>query len=499
VSLRRNLSAGLAGSAWSAAIGLLAVPIYLELLGAESYGLIGFFATSQALMQIMDLGLSPTLSREVARAISNNDPQSVGNLVKSTTRVYWLIAVLLFCIFYLFSNVIASNWIKNIALTDIEVRNAIVLMGIVIAVKWPMALYGGILIGAERQSRLAIINIANVTVSTGGAILLMHIFIPSIHLFFIWQAAVMVIFVFIYQNQAWKVIGTPSNFKFSFAALVNIWKFSAGMNGVALTSLALSQLDKLILSKILPLATFGHYMVAIQVASAAYLLLTPVFNVIYPKISGLIVTSKKDELLNFYRSGTKLLIITLCTATLFVGFNSTELVYLWTGNMDLANEVGPVIVLLLVGTTFNGAMHFPYALQLANGTPQISFIINCILVTIMAPLTYILAIKFGAIGGGLSWAALNLIYLFLGTFITHKYILIGVGTKWLFVDVVIPLVLVITILSPPMHLIQSFTLTPILHIVLSVLLIAFVIALLWGMNKAKLINIKILSFFKDIH
>lgn len=62
MSLSRNLLAGLANSIWTALIGLAVVPLYLKYLGIEAYGLIGFFVTTQALLQLLDMGLAPASS-----------------------------------------------------------------------------------------------------------------------------------------------------------------------------------------------------------------------------------------------------------------------------------------------------------------------------------------------------------------------------------------------------------------------------------------------------
>jgi O-antigen/teichoic acid export membrane protein len=43
------------------------VPLYLKYMGAEAYGLIGFFSMIQVWFAILDMGLSPTVARETAR------------------------------------------------------------------------------------------------------------------------------------------------------------------------------------------------------------------------------------------------------------------------------------------------------------------------------------------------------------------------------------------------------------------------------------------------
>ena len=43
------------------------MPFYIKLLGIEAYGLVGFYVTLLAALQVLDLGISPTINREMAR------------------------------------------------------------------------------------------------------------------------------------------------------------------------------------------------------------------------------------------------------------------------------------------------------------------------------------------------------------------------------------------------------------------------------------------------
>ena len=59
------------------------------------------------------------------------------------------------------------------------------------------------------------------------------------------------------------------------------------MSGIAITGAVLMHLDKLILSRLLPLEIFGHYSVAATVARGLYVLITPVFSAYFPRLSSL--------------------------------------------------------------------------------------------------------------------------------------------------------------------------------------------------------------------
>ncbi len=51
VSIKRNTIANYIGQSYGILVGLIVTPLYLKYLGAEAYGLVGFFALMQAWLQ----------------------------------------------------------------------------------------------------------------------------------------------------------------------------------------------------------------------------------------------------------------------------------------------------------------------------------------------------------------------------------------------------------------------------------------------------------------
>jgi len=47
-------------------MGVAFVPLYIKYLGVEAYGLIGIFAILQSMLALLDMGMKPTLSRELS-------------------------------------------------------------------------------------------------------------------------------------------------------------------------------------------------------------------------------------------------------------------------------------------------------------------------------------------------------------------------------------------------------------------------------------------------
>ena len=133
MTLSRNLLAGLASSLWSALLGLAVVPLYLRYLGLEAYGLIGFFAMTQAMLQILDLGLAPTINREVARCSATGDLKQAGRLLHTLAIIYWCVAALIALLVVALAPLISGYWLTSSHLPQATVTHAVMLMGLVVA------------------------------------------------------------------------------------------------------------------------------------------------------------------------------------------------------------------------------------------------------------------------------------------------------------------------------------------------------------------------------
>lgn len=438
MNLGSNLLAGLVNSIWSAIITLLSVPFYLKLLGAESYGLIGFFITTQALLTFLDLGLSSTINREVARNNSVKNKEISAELLQTFAIIYWAIAAVIGISIVVLSSWIANLWLQSKNIDSKTLSTAICLIGLVLACRWPIALYQGALLGAQKQVLQSTINIIMVTISNLGAILVLMFFSKTIQAYFIWQAVAGIIYVLTIRFFALKEIGKPIHFKFDILRLKSIWRFSAGMSGISFAGLALTQLDKVMLSKLLPLEAFGNYMLATLLVSGLYLLITPFYNLIYPRFSYLVIRNDEAALHHLYSHGSRLLAaILFSTASLLVVY-SYDIVLIWTGDQNLALKVSPLVSILAMGSALHGVMYFPYALLLAYGKTSLALKIHGILLLLLAPLIYVLTSKYGVVGAACSWLALHIVYVLFATLMTHRILLKGIGMQWLIKDVGTP-------------------------------------------------------------
>lgn len=428
-----NLIFGVLATAWTAIIGIVSVGWLVKLLGIESYALVGFFAMMQAAMSTVELGIGSTINREVSRGAALGDLARVGLVVHSLQALYIAASLLIGILIYVAAPYIAAHWLGASSLDQQEVVWSIRLMGVIAALRWPIGLYQGTLVGLQRALVSYRITAVMATVSNVGAIVLLVTVHQSLWVYFVWQLIAAVGTLSWMRWAAWRELGTPTEKKIDPRLLPAVLKQSIAISGVTVAGLLWSQLDKLVVSGSVDLADFGRYSLAALIASALVIILIPTFNVIYPRMSGLVAAGRTADLVNFYRTGTKVLLCGLIPISASAFFYAYDLLYVWTGNQLLAESTAPIVGMLIVGAASNGIMNFPYALQLATGNERFAMYINIAIIA-TAPIMVFLASRYGLWGGAIGWMMQASLYFIANVTLTHRFILKGLAGRWLLGD-----------------------------------------------------------------
>ena len=110
--LRRNILANYLGTGAVVLAPILALPWYLSELGPKQFGLIGFIAMLQAILGLLDAGMSQALVREVAVRFDTTDQgrNRTASLLLGFERIYWVFALWAGFVVVLLADTIAKHW-----------------------------------------------------------------------------------------------------------------------------------------------------------------------------------------------------------------------------------------------------------------------------------------------------------------------------------------------------------------------------------------------------
>lgn len=421
-------------------MGIAFVPLYIRYLGMEAYGLIGIFALLQSWLALLDLGLTPTVGREMARiSVGSHTAQSIRDLLRSIEWIYIGIAALVAVTLFLSAHWLATEWVRVDNLPRSTVADALAITGYVIALRWIAGLYRSALIGLQRQIWLNICTAIFSTTRGAGVIGVLAFVSPTIKAFFVYQGLLATLEALVLATSVSRFLPkAPHPSRFRWQSLRGIWRFAVGMTGITLLSILLVQVDKLVLSKILPLTEFGYYALASTVAGALGLVVGPVNNAVYPRLTEMVAGSELDLLAAAYHRFSQMLTLMLVPTAIVLSFFSQYVLLLWTRDPVLTKSVFPLVSILSIGTMLNGLMHTPYSLQLAYGWTRFMIVVNAVSVLIVIPGIYFGVRAYGAIAAAVIWVLLNAGYIFLAVPLMHRRLLPREMSKWYREDVIVP-------------------------------------------------------------
>jgi O-antigen/teichoic acid export membrane protein len=438
----RNAIANLIAKVWSTVLGLGVIPLYVNILGVESYGLVGVFGSLQAVMGLLDLGMQPTVSRELARLSALEPAEAAApmrDLVRTFATVFALVGLVSGLVVLTASPFLVTHWIRADQLPTRTVLRAVGLMGLILALQWPSSLFLGGLMSLQQQVRANQIQIFIGTLRSLGALAMLRFVSPTIEMFFLTQAlasATQTALAAVALTRALPPSHEPARFRLQ--VLREHWRFAAGMLGVALLSVILTQVDKMIVTGSLSLREVGFYSLATAVANALFNLIAPIVAACYPRLVQLVALGDEETLSAFYHRSCQVLAVVIIPPTVVIAAFSRQVLFAWTGRPDTAEHAHLVLTLLIAGTCFNGLMNFPTSLQIAHGWTRLIVAVNALAVLVIVPLEGFGARRWGARGAAVGWLILNASYVLFVVPLMHQRLLRGQHWRWYREDVLAP-------------------------------------------------------------
>ncbi|MAD89997.1 MAG: polysaccharide biosynthesis protein [Pseudoalteromonas sp.] len=438
-SLKLNILANYASQLYVTGIGIFILPIYIKYMGAEAYGLIGFFAMLQAWFAMLDFGLTPTISRETARYYGGSTPAlNYLRLFRALSLIFIGIALLGGVSLWVFAEPIALKWLDFKELSQNEVVFAVEVMGVSVALRWLCGLYRGVITGFERIVLLSAFNVVIATLRFVIVFVTMGMFGFTPEIFFLHQLVVAVLELLGLYVISKKLIPNSNeaseSLGWSIKPVKPILKFSLTIAFTSFVWVLITQSDKLILSGILPLDEYGFFSLAVMVASGVLVVSGPVSNAIMPRMARLYSEKKNSELISVYKKSTQLVCIFAGSVAFLMVIYAEKLIYVWTGDAEITEQVSPILKLYSFGNGLLLVTAFPYYLQYAIGNLRYHFLGNAASAFVLIPSIIVAAQHYGAFGAGVTWVAINLIYLFFWVGYVHHKLFPGLHFEWLFKD-----------------------------------------------------------------
>jgi len=450
-SVKFNAIANYFGQGYTIAVMIICTPLYLQYLGAESYGLVGFFMIMQNWLNLLDMGLSATLCRQVSFARGQIFGfKQFNNLLRSFEIIFIALAIIIALAVYFKSNWLAYKWIKAVLLNPESISYCISIMGIIIGLRFFSTLYRGGIIGFEDQIWLNKAVVAITSLKYIGAFLILAYISNDIELFFEYQLVIAVLEVGILGSRFYydlpPSIISKKWFKIDWRFFHEMLPFSMSITYTSAIQIIVSQFDKLLLSGLLSLKIFGYFSIITIISGGVISLSIPIFIAFQPRITMLAARESIDEMISLYIDMTQIVTWVVFSTAMLIVVYPQEILYSLTGDNRTYIWGGEVLQWYVLGSSAYVMGSCQYYLQNAFGKLRLYVIGMTLSLMVQAPLIYFVTTKYGAIGASQLWFVFSLIWFFGFTLVVHSKFIPRFHFKWLFKDM-LPILLCITALA----------------------------------------------------
>ena len=274
-------------------------------------------------------------------------------------------------------------------------------------------------------------------------------FSPSLESFFYWQVFSTIFVTLLLKLSVEKELVGSYVFiffsKIDRKILKKVWRFAMGMMLISFISALNTQMDKILISKLLPISSLGHYMLAVSVTTGILVLVSPIATAILPRFTAQYSSGKNNEAILLFSKASIFVSIVVFTVMSNMIFFSKEILWAWTGDMDLSIQASVALPYLAIAMSMLALQFLPFHIAIANGYTKLNNQMGVLTLIFIIPIHWILIPRWGVIGAALTFLITQLLSWFIYVYyINKKFLKVKISDIYL-KQMLVPLVLTIVI------------------------------------------------------
>lgn len=484
-SLRINALANYGGQAVAGLAGYAVIPFYLRYLGPEGYGMVGFLLVLQSTLAVLDFGLGTTATREVSRLSGQADGRGeMRHLLRTLEFFYYAMAALIVLGLVLGSGQVAARWIKAASLSDESLRTCLLCAAATVGLRWPVALYGGILRGRERQVTLNAIGSSLAIGKALAGILILAFVWRSIVAFYVVQLGAAVLELAIMAVAAWRAVAVQSAERPAFRRdiLKRVWGFSAKLALISGFAMLLKQVDRWAVTVLLPIEQLGFYTNAVLLGMGISRVFGPIQNAVFPRLTRLLAGGEPKALAETFHRACQCVMALVAPVVALCAALAEEVLHLWLRTGDPSGKAAAAgaapLTITALAMLFNSAMAIPYSLQVAAGLTRLPLWTNGLGAVLLVPLSFLAVRQWGLAGAAYAWLTFNVLYYLILPQFVFARVLSGHKLRWYLHDT-LPFIAASLLLTVTIRLLGNLVADVFLRYSLVAALLAAYAAALW--------------------
>lgn len=405
--LFKNVAYNVAGQGAVLVLGFVGVKFIFSRLGPDPFGIIYFnLVLTGVLTTALELGVLATTIREVS-AHYTTERAYIERLIRTASLFYWGVGLVLLVGVILLAPVLVERWINLRTLDHSTATTMVRFLAVTTLIMLPRALYSSLFQGRQRMELNNSIDVASSALQQLGTIAILAAGGDAFAVVK-WIAAAAVLSTLTYMTLVARMFGprvlVPAYFGDAVRRNVH---FTSHMAALSVLNMVLIQFDKVVVSKLLPIASVGYYSFASTVVVRISFAAGAIGQAALPSFASLHQRSETGWLATQYRKLQDLMCFAMVLPYAAACFGAVP-IYKYLFNQQVALILLVPTALLCLGFFMMATVNIPYTFAVATGRPDIASRSNVIALFIVVPVTTTLIYLFGLTGAACSWVVYHL-------------------------------------------------------------------------------------------
>lgn len=367
----------------------LFIPMYINILGENNYSIIAISTIILSIIFLLELGLTPSISREVARYDTSKEHKYC--LIVSAEKIIIFSCFILFVLSVFISIIFESHLNRKFEFVDESVSLLLLIIILESFFQLLFKFYFSCLLSIEEQVKANLLNVIWL-LSRNGLVIFLISYIPDLSLFFIHQALITLIFLFLTRFYFFDLIKEWSDKKVFYDknAISKVKNFACGIFFVSFVATLNTQIDKVFLSVFSSVDDINAYILSFSLGGAILIATTPVIATLQPRLTKAFTAKKYDTANIIVLTMGKIIgyvSLPLCFSLLV---NPNLFVTFWLGNVSFQDEMASILPFIILSYFVIGISYASFAVNIANGNTLINNFIGAVTLVISIPTYYVI-------------------------------------------------------------------------------------------------------------
>jgi O-antigen/teichoic acid export membrane protein len=397
-----SLAANTLGRLWTLVANLLMFPVYMRLLGHESFGIVALLAAVTAIIALFDLGLTPVLARELNN--QSRDLTSKNDLLFTVEVAICAVVVLTLSAILLLPSEALLTLVNEHRSQTVQLDVALRLVFAVACTQLLFNFYVTAMSGMEAQVRANAAAMAVSLLRSVGVVLPLLAW-PRVDVFLYWQLGATVIGILAVRQATYGLLRRPDGAlrpRLAWREMRNFLPTAAAAFALSAAASLNMNIDKVFVGKQLGLSQIAEYSIVATFAQLIFIAIVPITITVTPRMVRLVTGNDHagfGQLLSL--TGSAIGIVTASLVTIF-WWHGPRLIESWTGGGVHAAAAAGYSNWLFAGFAFLSISSIYHCVAVANRDFSFGryYVFS---VAVVLPLYWLMIERYGLQGAAIAW------------------------------------------------------------------------------------------------